>query len=273
MDEWSVHSSIPPYALSSRRKRGIEAVGKMKQLGNQKKLFSTVTSRKIPDVLYKQLVSLITSGRIEPGEKLPSERDMALELGISRQSIREAIYRAKAAGLIEVRQGGGTFVISSLRGNLKPPLSILLEEQAEKIFEFLEIRRLIEAWCAEKAAKAANGADIKRMQSILRKMEKGKPTTQVWEKADLDFHSSVAAATHNVIAMHIMEGLKESFHSYFRVKKFTTRTERKDLLLKQHKSIYEAIRVRNAREARKKALDHLDYVEEMINENLGRSAD
>jgi GntR family transcriptional repressor for pyruvate dehydrogenase complex len=228
----------------------------MKQLGNQKKLFSSVTSRKIPDVLYKQLVSLITSGRIEPGEKLPSERDMALELGISRQSIREAIYRAKAAGLIEVRQGGGTFVISSLRGNLKPPLSILLEEQAEKIFEFLEVRRL-----------------IKRMQSILRKMEKGKPTTQVWEKADLDFHSSVAAATHNVIAMHIMEGLKESFHSYFRVKKFTTRTERKDLLLKQHKSIYEAIRVRNAREARKKALDHLDYVEEMINENLGRSAD
>lgn len=273
MDEWSVHSSIPPHALSSRRKPGIEAVGKMKQLGNQKKLFSSVTSRKIPDVLYKQLVSLITSGRIEPGEKLPSERDMALELGISRQSIREAIYRAKAAGLIEVRQGGGTFVISSLRGNLKPPLSILLEEQAEKIFEFLEVRRLIEAWCAEKAAKAANGADIKRMQSILRKMEKGKPTTQVWEKADLDFHSSVAAATHNVIAMHIMEGLKESFHSYFRVKKFTTRTERKDLLLKQHKSIYEAIRVRNAREARKKALDHLDYVEEMINENLGRSAD
>jgi GntR family transcriptional repressor for pyruvate dehydrogenase complex len=159
-------------------------------------------------------------------------------------------------------------VISSLRGNLKPPLSILLEEQAEKIFEFLEVRRLIEAWCAEKAAKAANTADLKRMQSILRKMEKGKPTTEGWEKADLDFHASVAAATHNVIAMHIMEGLKESFHSYFRVKKFTTRTERKDLLLKQHRAIYEAIRLGSSREARKKALDHLDYVEKLVKENL-----
>ena len=53
---------------------------------------------KIPDVVYRQLVSLITSGDLEPGERLPSERDMALELGVSRQSIREAIYRAKAAG-------------------------------------------------------------------------------------------------------------------------------------------------------------------------------
>jgi GntR family transcriptional repressor for pyruvate dehydrogenase complex len=241
----------------------------MKQLGNQNRLFSSVTPSKIPDVLYRQLVSLITSGKLEPGEKLPSERDMALELGVSRQSVREAIYRAKAAGLIEVRQGGGTFVISSLRGNLKPPLSILLEGQAEKIFEFLEVRRLIEAWCAEKASKAANGTDLKRMQAILRRMEKVKPTTEGWEKADLDFHSSIAAATHNVIAMHIMEGLKESFHSYFKVKKFTPRTERKDLLLKQHRSIFEAIKLKNPREARKKALEHLDYVEKLIAENLG----
>jgi GntR family transcriptional regulator, transcriptional repressor for pyruvate dehydrogenase complex len=241
----------------------------MKNLNHEKKLFSSVAPSKIPDVLYKQLVSLITRGDLEPGEKLPSERDMALQLGVSRQSIREAIYRAKAAGLIEVRQGGGTFVISSVTQSMKPPLSILLEDQAEKIFEFLEIRRLVEAWCAEKAAKASNGVDLKRMQSTLRRMEKGKPTTEGWEKADLEFHSCIAAATHNVIAMHIMEGLKESFYSYFRVKKFTTRTERKDLLLLQHRSILEAIRERNPRAARKKALEHLDYVEELITENMG----
>jgi GntR family transcriptional repressor for pyruvate dehydrogenase complex len=242
----------------------------MKQLANQKRLFSSITPSRIPDVLYKQLVSLITSGKLKPGEKLPSERAMALELGVSRQSIRESIYRAKAAGLIEVRQGGGTFVISSVRGNFKPPLSILLESQeAEKIFEFLEIRRLIESWCAEKAAKTANGLDLKRMQANLRKMEKVQPGTEIWEKADLDFHSSVAAATHNVIAMHIIEGIKESFHSYFKAKKFTTRSERKDMLSLQHRGIFEAIKLKNPREARKKALEHLDYVEEMITENFG----
>jgi DNA-binding FadR family transcriptional regulator len=165
----------------------------MKSLGDPKTLFSTVRPSKIPDILYKQLVSLITKGHIKPGERLPSERDLALELGVSRQSIREAVFRAKAAGLIEVRQGGGTFVISSLAG-----------------------------------------------------------------------------ATHNVIAMHVMEGLKESFHSYFRVKQFTTRTERKEVLLQQHKSIYDSIRRKNPRDARKRVLEHLDYVEEWIREELVR---
>jgi len=244
----------------------------MKQLGDPKSLFSSVRPSKIPDILYKQLVSLITKGHIKPGERLPSERDLALDLGVSRQSVREAVFRAKAAGLIEVRQGGGTFVISSLRGNLKPPLSILLEEQAEKVFEFLEIRRLIEAWCAEKAAVAAKSLDLKRMQGILRRMERGMPTTERWEKADLDFHSSLAAATHNVIAMHVMEGLKESFHSYFRVKQFTTRTERKDELLQQHKGIFDSIKRKNPRDARQRVLEHLDYVEEWIREELQKGA-
>ncbi len=233
-----------------------------------KNLFSAVTPSKIPDVVYKQLVTLITRGHLKPGEKLPSERAMALELGVSRQSIREAIYRAKTAGLIEVRQGEGTFVISSVKGSLRPPLSILLEEQAEKVFEFLEIRKPIEAWCAERASEAATPADLKKMQGILKKMEKLEPPESAWERMDLDFHASIAAATHNVIAMHVMEGLKDSFHAYFRVKKFTTRPERKDVLLRQHKDIFEAIRQKKSKEARKKIMEHLDYVVEMITEDL-----
>ncbi|RJQ57785.1 MAG: FadR family transcriptional regulator [Desulfobacteraceae bacterium] len=242
-----------------------------KQPDGQGSLFSTVHASKIPDVLYKQMVSLITSGQIRPGERFPSERDLALELGVSRQSVREAIYRAKAAGLIEVKQGGGTFVISSLRGNLKLPLSMLLEGQAEKIFEFLEIRKLIESWCAEKASSAALAADLKRIEGTLKRMHKAKLATGGWEKADLDFHSAIAAATHNVLAMHIMEGLKESFHEYFRAKKFTTRSERKDSILKQHERIFEAVREKNPREARKRALEHLVYVEKMITEDFGKA--
>jgi GntR family transcriptional repressor for pyruvate dehydrogenase complex len=238
--------------------------------GGQRSLFSAVTPSKIPDAVYKQLVTLITRGHLRPGQRLPSERAMAEELGVSRQSIREGISRAKTAGLIEVRQGEGTFIISSLEGNLRQPLSILLEEQAEKVFEFLEIRKLIEAWCAERASKAATAADLKKMQEILKKMEKVKPPEPTWERADLDFHSSIAGATHNVIAMHVMEGLKDSFHTYFRVKKFTTRPERKDLLLKQHRAIFEAIRQKNPKEARKKIIEHLDYVEQMITEDLLR---
>jgi len=195
---------------------------------------------------------------------------MALELGVSRQSIREAIYRATSVGLMEVRQGEGTFIISSLKGNLKQPLSILIEEQAEKVFEFLEIRKVIEGWCAQRAAEAATPADLKKMQEILNKMERVKPAESAWEKADLDFHSLIAAATHNVLAMHVMEGLKDSFHTYFRVKKYTTRPERKDMLLKQHRDILEAIRKKEPKKAGRKIMVHLAYVEKMITEDILR---
>lgn len=249
--------------------RGID--DKVKKSSRQKGLFSSITASKIPDAVYTQLVSLITKGHIKPGEKLPSEREMAFDLAVSRQSIREAISRGKSAGLIEVRQGEGTFVISSVRENLKPPLLLMLEAQAERIFEFLEIRKLIEGWCAERASEAATPVDIKKMRGLVKRMEKVEPKGVRWEKVDLDFHASVAAATHNVIAMHLMEALKDSFESYFRVKKYTTRPERKGLLLRQHKAIFDAIRRRDPQAAREKVLEHLDYVEEVITEDLGKN--
>lgn len=240
----------------------------MNQQTEQPNLFSTVTPKKVPDFVYKQLVSLISSGRLKPGEKLPSERAMAAEMAVSRQSIREAIHRARTEGLIEVRQGGGTFVISSVRETLRPPLSIILEEQAEKIFEFLEIRKLLETWCAERASSAAKASDLRKMQGLLKKMEDLEPGDVKWEKADLDFHSCIAAASHNLIAIHIMEGLKDSFNHYFRAKKFALRPERKDKLLKQHRGIYQAIRRKHAEEAKASILEHLEYVEEVITQDL-----
>jgi len=241
---------------------------KLEKSGNRKNLFSAVKPSNIPDAVYKQLVSLITRGQLKPGDRLPSERAMATDLGVSRQSIREAIYRAKTAGLVEVRQGGGAFVISSLKRSLSAPLSILLGDRASKVFEFLEIRKIIEVWCVERASEAATSADLRKMQGILKKMEVSNPPQREWEKMDLDFHSSIAAATHNIVAMHVMEGLKDSFRTYFRVKKFTTKPERKDVVIQQHMAVFEAIKKRNPKEAKKKILEHLAYVEKMISEDL-----
>jgi GntR family transcriptional repressor for pyruvate dehydrogenase complex len=246
----------------------------MRQPSKQQNLFSTVTPRKIPDVVYKQLVSLISSGRLKPGEKLPSEREMATDMGISRQSIREAINKAKTVGLIEVRQGGGTVVVSSVGGQLKAPLAIILEEQAEKIFEFLDIRKLFEGWCAEKAAMAAKAADMRALQESLKRMERHEPGEAAWEKADLRFHSAIAAASHNVIAIHIMDGLKSSFNDYFKAKKFALGPERKDVLSQQHTGILAAIQQKNPQKAKARVTEHLEYVAEVIRRDFlkrGRS--
>jgi GntR family transcriptional repressor for pyruvate dehydrogenase complex len=242
----------------------------LKRTRSTRRIFSPVRNSKISDEVYKQLVSLISNGQLKPGEKLPSEREMASDLGISRQSIREALYRAEIMGMVEVRQGEGSFVLSSVRESLKPPLSVLLEEEAGRIFEFLEVRKLIEGWCAEKAAIAATADDLEEIGRILERMESIIPTDREWEAVDVEFHLSIAAATHNVIAMHLMEALKDSFGSFFRFRKAFSRPEKKDLLWQHHHEIYEAISQRDSSLAKQKIVAHLDFIEKKITEEMER---
>jgi len=232
------------------------------------RIFSPIKTSKISDEVYKQLVSLISSGQFKPGEKLPSEREMASDLGISRQSIREALYRAEIMGLVEVRQGEGSFVLSSVRESLRPPLLVLLEEEAGRIFEFLEVRKVIEGWCAEKAAMEATAGDLKNMEGILENMERSTTGDREWEAVDVEFHLSIAAATHNLIAIHIMEALKDSFGSFFRFRQALTRPDKKDLLCQHHIEIYGAIRQRDPFGAKQKLVAHLDYIEKKIREEV-----
>jgi GntR family transcriptional repressor for pyruvate dehydrogenase complex len=138
---------------------------------------------------------------------------------------------------------------------------VLLEEEAGRIFEFLEVRKLIEGWCAEKAATEATAEDLEKMARIA-------PTDREWEGLDVEFHLSIAAATHNVIAIHIMEALKDSFGSFFRFRKVLTRSERKDLLWQHHDEIYRAISQRDRFLARQKLVGHLDYIEKKISEEM-----
>jgi GntR family transcriptional repressor for pyruvate dehydrogenase complex len=155
-------------------------------------------------------------------------------------------------------------VVSSVKEHLKTPLAIILEEQAEKILEFIDIRKLFECWCAEKAAAAAKHADLRAMLDLLQRMEKLQPGDAAWEKADLSFHSAIAAASHNVIAIHIMEGLRASFNSYFKAKKFALGPERKDFLHQQHQGIFMAIKQKSQQAAKTRMMEHLEYVEDVI---------
>ncbi|MFB0506707.1 MAG: FadR/GntR family transcriptional regulator, partial [Thermodesulfobacteriota bacterium] len=86
--------------------------------------FIPVRKKKIFDEVYDQLISLISNGELRPGDQLPPERFLARELKVSRQSIREAVKKAESKGLITVRQGEGTFVLSAASEWMESPLLI-----------------------------------------------------------------------------------------------------------------------------------------------------
>lgn len=235
---------------------------------SEKKLFVPIKTRKLSDEVYRQIVSLISSGELKPGDKIPSERELAAVMGISRQSIREALNRAEVMRLIEVRQGEGSFILSSVNESLKPPLTLIMEKEVERIFDFLEIRKLVEGWCAEKAAVEATGDELENMQEILDKMKKVAAKDKQWEAMDLELHLSFAKATHNVIAVHIMEALKSNFRPFFKFTKSMPSSERIDVLWQHHYEIFSAIKQKDPVKAKKKVIAHLNFIEEKLKADM-----
>jgi GntR family transcriptional repressor for pyruvate dehydrogenase complex len=235
----------------------------------EKGLFAPVKTSKISDAVYKQIVSLISNGQLKPGDRIPSERELSSELGISRQSIREALNRAEVMGLIDVRQGEGSFILSSLKGTLKSPLTVIIEKEVERIFDFLEIRKLVEGWCAEKAALEATEEELEDMKTILDKMKKVVSKDKQWEELDLVLHLSIAKATHNIVAIHIMDALKVNFSLFFRFTKSMPSSERLDVLWQHHCDIIDAIARKDSNGAKEKVIDHLNFIEEKIRKDMG----
>jgi len=242
----------------------------LKKSIQSKNVFSPILKRKIFDEVYDQLISLISNGKLKPGEKLPPERDLARDLKVSRQSIREALKKAESKGLIKVRQGEGTFILSAASDLMESPFLTMMTEEVGKIYEFIEIRKLIEAWCAEKAAEFTTAKELKKMEKALSEMEKLIDSREILGKPDIDFHIAIAEASHNTLMVHMMTTIKQIFLSMFKISNFTRRPGKNRILIKQHQEIYEAIKSRNPKLARQKMESHLQFVESEWREEIRR---
>ena len=182
------------------------------------KAFPPQKSGRKSDQVFDQLSGFIHDGRFPPGGRLPPERDLTRLFNTSRQTIREAIYRAELVGLIEVRHGTGSFVIAR-----KPQPSIdrtlvdLIKTEVHRIGEFFEIRRALEGWCAGQAAKVRTERDLEAMWSRLDAMRVLDVTSPEWEANDIAFHQALAAATDNPVVTRMMDILRESFTAFYRL--------------------------------------------------------
>ena len=226
------------------------------------KSFSPIKKRMVYDELYDQIVAMISNGGLKPGDKLPAERDLAKHLKVSRQSIREALKKAETQGLIEVRHGEGTFVRSMVSHWMEEPLLIMMTEEVGKVNEFLEIRKILEVWCARKAAEIATTRELKRLKRDLVEMEKAIESLETFGRLDFDFHLSIVAASHNTLMLHIFTSLKPVFDFKYKISSITKKFQEKNSILhKQHQELYEAINSRDPDLAGQKMEEHLRFVE------------
>src|SRR6056297_1982532 len=127
-------------------------------------VFEPIRPKKISEEIVEQIKALISRGELKPGDRVPSERELAALLGVSRPSVREAIMVLEAMGLVESRQGGGTFVRSLTQATLADPLSSMVEKNPRMLHHLAEVRMGLETWSAYLAAQRASDEEIAELR-------------------------------------------------------------------------------------------------------------
>lgn len=234
--------------------------------------YKRVKQGKISDMIAAQLEELIVQGVLVPGERLLAERELAQEMDVSRPSLRDALQKLEAKGLIESRKGGGTFVRNFLGPSLTDPLAALLEKSPNTAQDFLELRTTLDGIAAYNAALRATEVDRELLTLCFEAMQAAHSTEDPTEESDIDadFHMAIAEAAHNVVLLHIMRSLFTLLRNgmlYNRLKLYT-RSGARDMLLKQHHAVYKAIMDGDPEKARNAAVGHLHYVKELT-QDLG----
>ena len=237
-------------------------------------MFKKIPSRKISDEIVRQFVDLVERGVLKPGDRLPSERDMARELGVSRLPLREALKALQAMGFIKVQNRRKTLVLPITKNILQDPISLVLDGNIEKVFELLEIRKVLESWAAQRATEKATEDDIVELDRMVTQLKKDFAKGNLGDKADADFHLAIAHATHNTILSHLMATwyhLLWNCQKVSREKLFDNEKNRR-LLLNQHIEIFEAIREHDKQRAGEAIQRHIKFVEEELKKDLRRKA-
>ena len=230
--------------------------------------------RRLADDIVAQLETMILEGTLKAGERLPAERVLAERFGVSRPSLREAIQKLAAKGLLISRHGGGTFVAESLGSTFSDPLLHLLENNSDAQRDLLEFRHTLEGSCAYYAALRATEVDQKRLTEAFSALQdcyarEGKVTRAEEGAADAQFHLAIAEASHNAVLLHTIRGLFDLLKRNVVTNiggMYALRDETRDMLMSQHRELYEAIMARRAVEARDVIHRHINYVQEVLAE-------
>lgn len=223
---------------------------------------------RISEQIAEQLESMITAGHFKPGDRLPAERTLAEQVGVSRPSLREAIQTLTSKGLLYARQGGGTYVKNDLALNFDNPMLTLFRENPEYRFDVLEIRHALEANAAFYAAERATAEDKQRIQACFEQMihVHGSPDPMDEARADAAFHLAIVEASHNLVLLHVMRGLFDLLQNSIshNLDKLYTIPRVFEPLTEQHRALMQAVVEGRPEDARQAAQSHLSFVEESI---------
>ena|SRR5579875_3279182 len=241
------------------------------------------TNRSLAGRIVDSIRDMVERGQLKPGERLPPERELAAQLGVSRTALREALHTLAALELVEVRHGRGIFVIGDSVQATVQRLSLALSDQPAagssasseaiaRLRELFDIRRVLEGAAAEWAAQRATPEQIAEMRTILASDKAARTAEQVDSSliSELDgrLHALIAASTTNRTLMLLMAVLLDELaQARNRSLALPGRITRS---LYQHEALVSAIATHDVAGARAAMLEHINDVERTILEHLAQ---
>jgi GntR family transcriptional repressor for pyruvate dehydrogenase complex len=227
-------------------------------------VFEPVRKRKTTSqYVLGQIITLLSEGKLQPGDKLPTERELAALLGIGRPSVREALSALGLLGIIEQRQGRGTFLVDRIDRLPVEPYLYQLMLTKERIFDdLLEVRELLEPAIAALAAERATEADLEEIRRSLElfelEVEHGGDSEEA--QAGALFHQALAKATGNQTLARLVESLRGVLSATGSV----LSEHERGASLEAHRALAKAVLSRDAAQAESLMREHLDDVSQRL---------
>lgn len=232
---------------------------------------------KLSDSIVAQIERLILDGALKPGDALPPEREFAQSLGVSRPSLREAILKLEARGLVQAHRNAGYSIADVAAPTLTDPLVHLLQQHPPAALDILELRGSLDELAAGLAATRATDADREHLRKCfaeLAKADRARGDQLQPTESDLAFHLAIADASHNLALMHVMRGLYNLLRSstYRFRSRIRTLAGGEKKLHDQHRAIFDAVMGGKPAAARQSARRHLEFLRATLQDAAGDQA-
>jgi GntR family transcriptional regulator, transcriptional repressor for pyruvate dehydrogenase complex len=224
----------------------------------------------VTDEAIEKIKAMIVTGELGPGDRLPKENDLAVRLGLSRNSLREAVKALSLIRVLDVRQGDGTYVTSLEPDLLLDAMSFVVDfHRDDTVLEFLEVRRILEPAATAMAAANMTDEQVAELRGVLGQLDES-PTIEALVANDLEFHRRIALGAGNTVLCSLLDGLSGPT-TRARIWRGLTQEGAVDKTREQHTAICDAIESRQPEVARSWATVHIAGVEQWLRTTLVES--
>jgi GntR family transcriptional repressor for pyruvate dehydrogenase complex len=220
-------------------------------------IFRTIgTKERLVDRVVEEIQHLIIDHKLEPGMKLPPERDFAEQIGVSRTVIREAVKILVTKGMLQVRHGVGT-VVNKIGGDqISEPLTMLFKTKGITLANLHQVRTILEVEIAGVAAENATPQEVKHLEENLAELEKNMNDPEAFAAGDTAFHHTIAEFSHNPLLVMLLDSIGGLMHEV------RTNISRYPAIFKtvlpDHREILKSIQTKDTKRARQAMRHHLE---------------